>query len=207
MKKENKLLLPRPLSWSGMNLLEKDEKRWIRKYLNGEKVDFNNSGIRFGKKVAEHLESDEETEDLALESIKNRLVRYGPKETGIKAVLKCEHGEIPLTGSMDTCKPDFTAFREVKTGRGQKAWDQEKAQNHGQNHFYATLIHINTGVIPECHLDWLQTEEIDGVVQFTGGLLSFPVKFTLLDIIKMRRRIIKNALRIDYLVRESMKDL
>lgn len=189
-----------------MDLLEKDEKRWIRKYLNGEDVDFKNSGMLFGSKVAEHLESQEETEDLELSAIKTNLPRLEISEFALNCILKLKDGEIELTARMDTANKILDAFREYKTGRG-NAWNQKKAQEHGQLHFYATIIYILTRKIPTCWLDWIETEEVDGVVRATGNIYPFEVKITLLDILKMKNRIAKNARRIDQLVRESLETL
>lgn len=205
-KPENKLLLPRPLSWSSMSLLEKDEARWIRKYLKGEKVDFTNAGMRFGKKVADHLESTEETDDMELSSIKSLLPRYEVTEMHLKCFLQCPLGDIELIGQCDTAEKDLSAFREVKTGLA-GSWSDSKAQRHGQLHFYATMIYIITGNIPKAHLDWLKTVKGERENNFTGELVSFYVKLAEIDIMKMRLRIIKNARRIDELVRTEMKSL
>jgi len=201
-----KLLLPRDLSWSSMQMLEKDERRWVKKYILGENIKFSNSGIEFGKKIADFLESDEENDNFSWEVIKAKLTRYEVSEMPIKTVLNTQYGEIPLTGKMDTGRANLEAFREVKTGRGE-AWNQEKANNHGQLYFYATIIFNLTNKIPDVHLDWIKTQEINGVVQLTGEIVPFKIEITHMDIIKMRARIIKNARRIDYLVRQHMKTL
>lgn len=202
---KDKLLLPRPISWSGMTMLEKQEAKWILKYIEGKKINFDNSGIRFGRKVDEFLGGDEETDDISLAVIKDQVVRYELRKHVIKSTLKSEHGDIELLGELDTAKEDFSIFRDYKTGRG--IWTQKKADTHGQFHFYATMIFLNTGKIPKCFVDWMQTEEINGEVQYTGKLQTFEVKITHVEIIRMKLRIIKNAKRIDYLVRKSMKSL
>lgn len=205
-KAKNKLLLPRPLSWSSMLLLESSPDRWVKKYLDGEDVDIHNNGIDFGKKLAEYLESEEESDDIELEVIKDKLVRLETSEMTLNCVFKSAYGDIPLTSRIDTGNKALDAFREYKTGRG-NAWSQTKAQNHGQLHFYATLMYLKTRKIPSCWLDWIVTEEVDGQVRFTGNISSFEVKLTNVDILKMKGRITKNALKIDELVRAHIKSL
>lgn len=203
----NKLLLPRPISWSGMIMLEKDEPKWILKYLKGKKISFTNKGIEFGRKVDEHLGGDEESEDLTLQVLKSKVIAYELRKHKFDSVLKSQYGEIALHGELDTAKADYSIARDWKTGRGKDNWTQKKADEHGQFIFYATMIYLNTGKIPEFWVDWMQTEEQNGVVQYTGQLLSFKVEVTHLKIIKMKSRIIKNALRIDYLVQQNIKSL
>lgn len=203
---KTKLMLPRPLSWSSMNLLENDERRWIAKYLHGKEVNPNNSGIRFGKRFSQHLEApDKENPDIEFEVASKGIIHYDKPEMPLSATLRVAEGEIPLIGSADTAKLDLSAFRERKTGR--VPWNQAKAQAHGQMHFYAFIIFLMTKRIPDAHLDWLETEESMGMVSFTGNIQAFHVKLEPIDIIKMKRRIVKNALRIDQLVRQNIKSL
>lgn len=201
----NKLLLPRPLSWSGMSMLEKDEPRWIKKYIDGKDVKFSNSGIEYGRKVDEYLGGDNETDDLSLLVIKDQVPRYELRKHKFSALLKSEYGDIELFGELDTSKEDFSIARDYKTGR--VPWTQDKANKHGQFLFYATMIFLNTGKIPQFFVDWLETEERNGIVRYTGKHKTFEVKFTQVDIIKMKLRIIKNARRIDQLVRKGIKSL
>ena len=208
---KKQLLLPRPLSWSSLHLLETDERRWVAKYLEGKEVNFNNSGIRFGKKFAERLEgkkdieSENEAEEVEFAAITKAIIHYEKPEMPLSCVFHSEDGDIPLIGSADTAMLDLSAFRERKTGRVR--WTQQKAQEHGQMHFYAFEIFLITKKIPKAHLDWLETEESFGVVSFTGLVRPFEVIITPVDIINMKRRILKAARRIDYLVRQQTKKL
>lgn len=201
--KKQSLMLPRPLSWSSMNLLETDERRWIAKYLEGKEVNLNNSGIRFGKRFAEHLEK--KTDDIEFQVITKELIHYDKPEMPLSCVFHSSEGDISLIGSADSAKADLSAFRERKTGR--IPWNQKKAQNHGQMHFYGFMIQTMTKKIPDAWLDWLETEESMQQVSFTGRIEMFHVLLSPLDMLKMKARIIKAAKRIDQLVRNHIKTL
>lgn len=204
LKNNQQLILPRPLSWSGMTLLEANEEAWVAKYLNGEDVDFSNDGMSFGKRLADHLE--EETDDIEMGVIGSQLIPLDNQEFPLSCELKTVKGKIPLFGKLDRSSVDLGAIREVKTGQGE-AWTQAKAEKHGQLHFYATMIHTLKRKIPTIWLDWVKTEKIDGGVFFTGQIKSFEVKLNLVDILKMKKRILKNAIRIDYLTTQHLKNI
>ena len=63
------MLTPRKyLSWSSMDLLERDEEKWKQVYLFGEQKRINR-GMAFGTQMAEGLENGEATGDPVLDLI------------------------------------------------------------------------------------------------------------------------------------------
>ena len=202
---KSKLLLPRPLSWSGMFLFESNPTLWEKKYLDGEDVMFSNAGLRFGKKMAEHIEGDEETEDIELSAIKSRLKLLQKRNMPLSCVLNSIHGAIPLFGVLDTAESNLEAFRDQKTGV--TGWTQRKADGYGQLHFYATMIYLIKGKITKAGIYWIKTVNENGEISATGEIESFEVTITMPRILEMMFRITKNAVAIDKITREHIKNL
>ena len=202
---KSKLLLPRPLSWSGMSLFETNPRLWIKKYLDGEDVGYSNSGQRFGKKMSEHIEGDEETEDIELSTIKSQLKLLQKRNLPISCILKSVYGDIPLFGRLDTANSNLGAFKDHKTGIN--GWTQKKADGYGQLHFYATMIYLIKGKIPKAGIDWIKTINEKGEINVTGEIESFEVKITMSQVLDMMSRITKNAVEIDKLTKKHIKDL
>ena len=98
---------------------------------------------------------------------------------------------IPLLAKPDTCKSDYSAFKEYKTSV--RNWTQKMVDDSGQITFYATAIWLATGKVPQDIELVCATTEYgeDGSLQVTGDIFTFPTKRTLVDIIKMTTRIKK----------------
>ena len=182
------------ISWSAMNLLEKDEDGYIAKYFNGQ-PGFSNDAMDFGKVVAEALEN-EKSEDPFIRHIITFLPRFDTPELEISARYK----KRKLLGRPDTILKSFKAFREYKTGK--TPWTQAKVDSHGQLVFYATIIFLLKKKIPEAYLDWIPTEYGEGGLKLTGDIKTFKRRpITLTDISRMLKRIEKASERIDKLMR------
>jgi hypothetical protein len=177
-----KLLNPRGyLSWTQVDMWRRSRERYIQNYMLGEDKTLDNSGLQYGKTTSERLESGpggQRGDDELLEAVASLLPRYELSEHEIRVPMNTKFGQVDLLGRLDTYNPYPLRFREYKTGRVK--WTQTKAQTHKQMHHYATLIFLESGRLPmEAWLDWAETEEVDGLVGFTGNIHSFEVKLTL----------------------------
>lgn len=203
----SKILLPRGyLSWTAINMWKTSKPRYIRHYILGEDVNFTNSGIEYGKKVSEALETGEYGDDELIKTLGSLLPRYSKPEHEFTVEMDTQYGKIPLLGKLDSFEPKTTSFREYKTSRNK--WTQAMAEKHKQLHHYATMLWLeNRKLPPEVHLDWIQTEEVDGEVRLTGKIESFHVKITMADVLKYMAMATQVAREIDVEYRQQLKNL
>jgi hypothetical protein len=105
-----------------------------------------------------------------------------------------------------TAKKDLTEFREYKTGM--REWTQAKVNTHGQLIFYAVMIWLKTGKLPECWLDWIRTEYDEyGEIKVTGEWKSFKRRpFSLVEVGSMLKRIEKAVATIGGLMDDWAPD-
>lgn len=189
------------LSWSGLSTWERSPKEYAEKYILNQSQR-TNSGMEFGKYVADGLEQDEA--DATIEALRARLPAYDTREHKVEVVYR----GIPLMGRIDTYRGKDGAFREYKTGRrdnlGNPPWTPAKAREHGQIAFYALMLWLQTKKIPPtAYLDWIETVvREDGTVGLAENIHSFPVPVTIEMIVKMGARIEKAAKQInkEYLI-------
>lgn len=184
------MITPRPyLSWSQLDLFEKDPEGYREIYIKGG-VKPANAFMQLGKEVADSMETGEETGDPMKDLVISMIPKFEDKEVEIRATIKVGKNEIPLFGKMDSGKKnDLSAFKEVKTG---VKWTQRRADEHGQLTFYCTIIKEITKKIPEnIELVWAETVVEKGRPRLTGRVVTFKTKRTLADIIKMKARIKK----------------
>jgi len=203
MKK--KLLSPRGyLSWTQVAMYESSPEKYRQTYILGKANDFENDFMTLGKKVSTALETGEKTGDLVTDIILEQVVKYKYREYEMTQIFTCPAGEITILGKLDTFNDIPLRFREYKTGSVK--WNLKKAQEHGQNLHYATLIWLKTGKISEGHLDWMPTKrENDGEVRFTGEpIQSYKLVITLTDILKYMARVSKVAIEIDKLYKKEL---
>lgn len=185
MAKKKVIQLPKGyLSYSQIQLWKSDKKRYIELYFNNRnELRLSNSGLEYGKIVADALERGTETNDLLTDTAMSLIIKYDVRDQEIRTEIKSKDGAIGVIGRPDTMDSITKHFREYKTGRVK--WTQNKAQKHPQMVFYAMLIYLAHGVIlKEAYLDWIETVEEDGVVKPTGRLETFKVTFTLMDIME-----------------------
>ncbi len=186
--------LPRPLSWSGYSLFKQNKDLFVRKYILNEDIDFTNDGIVYGKFISEILEGKIHSDDPTVQLLKSMIPKYDSPEHKLNAVLNTDYGDIPLMGKVDSYDKQTHRFREYKTGRTK--WTQKTADKHGQIKFYGLMIWLNTGIMPEAYLDWIETEKNNGQVQLTGLITSFKVELTLGDITEFSNEISRVAQEI-----------
>lgn len=176
-----------------MDLFERSEQRWTEVYLYGEAPRFNRNGqagIDLGRKMADGLESGELTGDVLLDLTIVQIPKLEVMEMELRAELKRGAGvePVPLLGKLDTASKDLTAFKEYK--QGTERWTQTKVDKWGQITFYATMIYILTGKIPEdIELVWMPTERVDGMRnEATGDICRFRTRRRLPEILNMMVR-------------------
>ena len=181
---------PRPyLSWSALSTLESSEKGYKKIYMQGFKL--HNAGMALGSKVAEAMESDEETGDLMEDFVISQIPKFEKREMELRTEIEVGGVKIPLLGKMDSAREDLTGIKEVKTGV--TSWGQKKVDNFGQLTFYCTMIYSMTGRIPEdIELIYAPSERYEGMMRLTGEVRRFKTKRTLADVMKMKIRM-KNA--------------
>lgn len=202
-----KLLSPRGyLSWTQVDMWERNRERYIRKYIHGENIDIRNSGIDYGKKVATALEDGIETGDVLTDAIITLLPAYSVNEHEITVPMATQWGDTVLMGKIDTFDPETLSFMEHKTGRVK--WTYGKAEKHGQMRHYATLIWLKHKKLPpRAQLNWIQTEEVDGVVRPTGKIEPFNIQLGMREVLEYMARVAKVAKEIDEVYRAELKKL
>ena len=181
--------LPRGyLSWSQMDLFQKNPEEYKRVYILGEERNISNPYLDFGKLLADGLEKNIEL-DFELENLKLLLPKYKIAEKKIEVKMN----GIKLLGYIDSFNPKTKAIYEYKTGKSR--WTQDRADKHGQLDFYSVLIYVKYKVIPKIELVWVETEQ-NRIIRPTGKIQTFKVKKDLKDVLKMMSKIQKVAKKI-----------
>lgn len=176
------------LSYSQCQLWKNSRQRYIELYMNDRQdMRFNNSGMAYGKIVAEALEKGVETGDLLTDAAMLMLPKYDVADKEIRVTIDTKEGSFDIIGRPDSLDSVTKAYMEFKTGKGK--WTANKAQKHPQMVFYAMLIYLAYGVVlNEACLIWIQTEDVledsKKVVKPTGHVDQFNVTFTLQDILQ-----------------------
>lgn len=169
----------RPLSWSAISSFEYDPEQWYRKYVLKEEQE-TSAPMEFGKVIGERLASDP------------AFLPHIPRYPEFERKLECKLGKIPLIGFIDSYRP-HDGLLEYKTG--QKAWDQKRADGHGQIDMYLLMLYLSHHVRPEnvaCTLSWIPTKENgDFSIGFVNEDLahSFHTKRSMAQILRFGDRI------------------
>ncbi len=203
--------LPRDhISYSQISLFKSDPKRYKELYFNNNQAfKLSNSGMDFGKVVAESLEHEQETGDILTDAAMLLIPKYDTRDKEIAVETKTKSGWLKIIGRPDMLDSATKAFYEIKTGKGK--WTLAKAQKHPQMVFYAMLIYLAHGVVlNEASLIWIQTEDViepykEGdwlpgdkkSIKPTGHVESFKVTFELKDILNCLSSTIKVAKEIE----------
>lgn len=174
----------RPLSWSAISSFEYDQEQWYKRYILNEKEPPSREML-FGKTVGERLASDPS------------YLPEVPRLPVFEKELRVMFGVLPLVGFVDAWCPDSLHLKEYKTGK--KAWDQKRADTHGQIDMYLLMLYITYRIRPEdvtCHLHWMPTQENgDFSISFVSPFRveSFKTKRTMTDILLFGARIKKTV--------------
>ena len=172
------------LSWSKMNLWEKDPNLFYQVYIEGLDQ-FRTKYLELGKRLADGLENGfDEEHDPMFEMIITFLPSYPKREYEIKETFE----GIPLLGKLDGFDEDILDLGEYKSG---KKWTQGMVDSHGQLTFYALLIWLKFGKLPsKIALHWARTDEdMEGNLFLTGETRTFVTTRTMKDIILFSKRL------------------
>ena len=145
--------------------------------------------MSYGSLLADSLEADELSGDLLLDLAMTRLPKYELRDESFIVELKDQEKVIPILAKPDSAKADYSAFYEFKTST--RRWTQTMADESNQITFYAMAMWLKTGKIPKDIelIDVQVAYQDDGRLAPTGEIFRFPTKRTLVDIIKMTRRV------------------
>ena len=145
--------------------------------------------MAYGTLLAEGLENEEATGDPLLDLMMARLPKFELMDKPIETTLGDKrYGLINLLAKPDTCKADYSAFKEYKTSV--RKWTQKMADESGQITFYATVIWLKTRRIPDDIelVDVQVAYDENGRLTPTGDMWQFPTNRHLPDILKMTKR-------------------
>ena len=176
------------LSHSQKSLWKSSKKAYYDRYLYDKT--FSSIYTKFGSKMANALEYDEETDDEMLNIVMELLPKFEmmDKPTDVEMNIG---GKIKLHGRMDSRKEDHSAFKEYKSGKykpnGKPAWTQAMVDKDAQITFYATMCYLITKKIPtDIELVWAVTEinpENSKEIIATGEIYRFTTYRTISQII------------------------
>ena len=164
-------------SWSQLNLWETSPKAYVDRYIH-EKPMFETKALLYGKRFSEDMEQGF-SDDPIMDKIINKVPRGILQEHRVEA----EFEGTTLLGFEDSS--EVGGFLEYKTGS--KVWTQERADNHGQLHFYSLIRLLNGKPMPKVRLIWLPTED----TQLTMEIKEFWVDITDSNIENIKKRIRK----------------
>lgn len=145
------------LSASSVNLLERDEKAWIDKYLYGHD-EYSNEYMDFGRTIADFTDED-------------RL---------IECTLKRGKDTLKVIGLLDGYKRG-TQYENKTAG---KMWTQAMCDKSFQLKTYAMIHYKNHGVIPKQELTCRTTIKTHDGLELDGKERTFHVKQTMKDILE-----------------------
>jgi hypothetical protein len=188
------------ISWSQYDLFNKSPREYWKKYALNEDRSANkyfSKGEEFAKTV-----EGEETSDEILKAIMHIVPKFSQMEHKVEVALK--NGEKMLC-ILDSCDELETKFYEYKTGK--IPWNQIRAEKHEQLLFYALALYIKSErkVIPHCVLSWIETEEIDGKLEYTGNVEQFAVGFTKSKLERFEDKVIKTIEAIEDFIYEELE--
>jgi hypothetical protein len=119
-----------------MTLWEKSPQMFKEVYLEGRKTG-TNRGQALGKEIAEALETGIETGDIIKDLTIAQIPSYEIRDKEIRMTLGKGKDIVPILIKPDSCKEDYSAFLEIKTGL-EGNWNQAKVNKDDQITFYAT---------------------------------------------------------------------
>lgn len=178
----NQSLTPRPyLSWSQMNLFERDPAAYVAQYIYG-KDEPTSAAMVFGKHVAKSLEA-KSTNDAEVEWLRSQLPKFPKQEYEIKATFAA----VPLLARLDLFSPWRMHIGELKTGR--YPWTQSRVNEHGQLKFYALAAWLKYKRVPKLELYWAPTEWQANRLRLTGEIQTFQAAFSTADLLSFGARL------------------
>lgn len=182
------------LSWSQYSLWTKSKLSYWKQYgLNEEQKPnkFFNKGNELGEAL-EHGESF--SSDTMIDKLLTIVPRLDIMEDKIEVELV--NGE-KILGFADSASLDNMLFLEYKSGK--EPWTQLRVEEHEQLLFYALGYYIKNGRlgIPISKLIWVETEETEEGLKFTGNTEEFDRTFTEQEVLDFEMRLVKVCAEID----------
>lgn len=173
------------LSWSKMNLFEKDPNQFYQVYFEGLDQ-YRSKFLELGSRLSKVLENGiDEERDPTFEFVATFLPAYPEREKDMKVVFE----GVPLRIKLDGWNKKTFTVGEYKSGR---RWTQSMVDKCDQLTFYAAVIWMIYKKIPNFLLHWAKTEEDEeGNLKLTGDLRTFKTTRRLKDIILMVKRMKK----------------
>jgi hypothetical protein len=171
------------ISYSQIALWQNDRERYIALYMDDDQTKrLSNTGMDYGREVAEALEDERSTGDLLTDAAMLLVPKYDIRDKEIRVDMKTKDGAISLLGRPDVMDSITHSFAEYKTGKG--SWTQGKAEKHLQLQLYAMMIYLAYGVIPpRVSLVWIETQDTEDGIKPTGKVKEFIVKIGLREIL------------------------
>ena len=172
------------LSWSQMNLWEKDPNLYYQVYCEGIE-NFRSKYLELGKRMATTLENGKSDDgDPMLELMAVYMPSYPAKEFEIKVNFE----GIPIVGKLDGFNKETLTIGEYKSG---KNWTQSMVDDTGQLTMYALLVWLKYKKLPaKILLHWAKTDEdMEGNLVLTGDIKTFKTSRSLKDLILFSKRI------------------
>lgn len=199
----DKILLPhRYLSYSQLDLWERDKEEYIRRYIYGEKSE-SNQYMDLGKELARALEKGYNGQNRAIQHLLIFLKQYPLKEYKIASEAIVGACTITIMGILDGFDENNEEIGEYKTGR---LWTQRRADESDQLTFYS-LIYFKKykRLIKKIKLHWAETSlDENRQVYLTGRIEVFETKRTMADLMKMQARIEKAVKEISAMVEKEI---
>ena len=183
MPRKNKTEVPRGyISWSQIDLVERDPEKYVQRYLRGEE--------------------DTETEYTAFGIATHAKLAQGKPETCITCYISRKGQKVKLLGYLDGLEDGIQIERKTST----KLWSAKKAREHGQMKLYALIGYKSTGIIPKQELRCYETANM-GEMVLTGEERIYPIQYTLTDMLEMEARVWKAHDKIIALVEEELNNI
>lgn len=183
MKKKVNTSLPKGyLSWSQIDLVERDPDEYVRRYIYGEQQE-ENDYMRFGTKT-------------------HKTLSRGKPDVGIECILTRKGKELRVIGFLDDVEDGVDV--EYKTAT--KLWTMQRAKEHGQMKLYSLIRYKTTGKIPKQRLVCHETLNLGGV-GLTGKSLSFDIEYKLVDLLEMEGRVWRAHDKILALVEQELNNI
>ena len=199
MSKKKIIQLPTGcLSYSQVSVWLSNPERYKKLFFEqDESMRFMNDAMRYGSRVADALENDEETGDLLTDMAISQVEKYDIKDQEMEGEFKTKYGWLKIISHPDAVDSKTKSIIEYKTGMVK--WTQKKADNWFQIKFYAMLIYIIYGVVPpKTQLIWIETfRDTDDEIKPTGHVQSFEVEMTLKIVLETMALVTRCAKEIE----------
>lgn len=198
MKANNTTLPKGYLSWSQLDLVERDPEEYIRRYVLGEESE-STKYTDYGTKIHDLLAAgklENSNMDIPLLTLSNMF---------IECVLTRKKDTLRLIGYLDGA--DQGGIEQVEYKTATVRWGARKAREHGQMKLYSLITLKQRGVIPNQKLVWIGTQtDFDGGLCLTGKYFVHPIKYELHELLEFEGRIWRGYDKINRIIKEEMEN-